>query len=83
MYSEAEGGQGGNEAASVIMKYLLDIGYLESTTQFELSMIMDNYLDQNKDNCTICLPVYLTMNRYFETVHILFLIADHTKNKPD
>ena len=45
LYSEAEAdrGKGGNEVVSLNMKYLSDMGYLDSTTQFELSIIMENF----------------------------------------
>jgi len=50
MYSKAEGGKGGTEVTTLIMKYLSDKGYFDGTTRFDLSTIMDNYSGQNKNN---------------------------------
>ena len=81
MYSEAEGGKGGNEVATLIMKYLSNKGYIEGITQLDLFIIMDNFSGQNKNNYVLRLPAYLTMNKHFERVQIVFLVAGHTKNK--
>ena len=63
-----EGRKGGNKVEALIMKYLSGKGYLDGTTQFDLSIIMDNCLDQNKNNYVLLFSAYLTMNKYFETV---------------
>ena len=71
MYLEAEagkGGKGGNEVTTLIMKYLSDKGYLNGTTQLDLSFIMDNCSGQNKNTYVLRLLAYLTMNKYFKTV---------------
>ena len=83
MYLEAEGGRSGNEVVTLIMKYLSDKGYSDGTTQFNLFIIMDNCSNQNKNNYVLHLPTYLTMNKKFEKVQIIFLIAGHTKNTAD
>ena len=83
MYSEVEGGKGGNKVATLIMKYLTDKGYLDGITRFDLTIIMDNYSGQNKYNYVLRLPTYLTMNKYFEKVQMVFLVAGHTKNTAD
>ena len=83
MYSEAEGGKGGNEVETLIMKYLFNKGYLDGITQLDLTIIMDNCSGQNKNNYVLRLPAYLTMKKYFERVQIVFLVAGHTKNTAD
>ena len=62
MYLEAEGGRGGTKITTLIMKYLSNKGYLDGTTQLDLSIIVDNYSGQNKNNYVLHLPAYLTMN---------------------
>ena len=42
MYTEAEGGKGGNLVASLIMKYLFDRGLLDGQQRYKLTIIMDN-----------------------------------------
>ena len=69
--------------ATLIMKYLSDKGYLDGTTLFNLSNIMDNCFGQNKNNYVLRLPAYLTMDKYFKTVQIIFLAAGYTKNTAD
>ena len=83
IYLEAEGGKGGNEVPPLIMKYLFDKGYLNDTSQLDLSIIMENCSGQNKNHYVLHFPAYLTMNKYLERVHIIFLVAGHTKNTTD
>ena len=83
MYLKEERGKGGNEVVKLIMKYLSNKGYLNDTTQCDLSIIIDNFSGQNKNNYVLRLPAYLTMNKHFERVQILLLIAGHTKNTAD
>ena len=78
-----ERGKGENEVATLVMKYLSDKGYLDDTTQFDLSIIMDDCFSQNKNNYVLRLPAYLTMNNYFEKVQIVLLVTGHTKNTAD
>ena len=80
MYTEAEGGKGGNLVASMIMKYLFDRGLLDGRQQYELTIIMDNVSRQNKNKMVIRLAPYLTIKKHFEKVLILFLVAGHTEN---
>ena len=78
MYTEAEGGKGGNIVASLIMKYLFKQGH--GSKHYKLTIITDNCSGKNKNNHVIRLAPYLTMKKYFENVCILFLVAGHTKN---
>ena len=52
MYTEAEGGKGGNLVASMIMRYLFDRGLLDGQQRYKLTIIMDNCSGQNK-NCLL------------------------------
>ena len=83
MYTEAEGGKGGNLVASLIMKYLFDQGLLDGRQQYKLTIIMDNCTGQNQNNHIIRLAPSLTMKKHSEKVCILFLVAGHTKNTAD
>ena len=83
MYTEVEGGKGVNLVVSLIMKYLFDQGLLDGRQRYKLTIIMDNYTGQNKNNHVICFAPYLPMKKYFEHVSILFLVAGHTKNTAD
>ena len=83
MYTEAEGGKGGNLVASLIMKYLFDQGLLDGQQRYKLTIIMDNCTGQNKNKMVLRLAPYLTMKNHFEHVSILFLVAGHTKNTAD
>ena len=42
MYTEAEGGKGGNLVVSLIMKYLFDQGLLDGRQRYKVTIIMDN-----------------------------------------
>ena len=83
MYTEVEGGKGGNLVASLIMKYLFDRKLLDGRQRYKLTIIMDNYTGQNKNNRVIRLAPYLTTRKHFEYVSLLFLVAGHTKNTKD
>ena len=61
MYTEAEGGKGGNLVASLIMKYLFDRRLLDRQQRYKLTIIMDNCSRQNKNKMVIRLAPYLTM----------------------
>ena len=58
-YSEEEGGKGGNNVASLIMKHLKDHGLLEGTQRKRLNIVMDNCPGQNKNNIVLRLSTYL------------------------
>ena len=79
MYTETEGGTGGNTVASLITKYLFKQGLLDGRQWYKLTIIMDNYGGQNKNSHVIRLAPYLTMKKYFEHVCILFLVARQYK----
>ena len=53
MYTEAEGGKGGNLVASMIMKYLFDRGLLDGQQRYKLIIVMENCSGQNKNKMVI------------------------------
>jgi hypothetical protein len=79
-HSEEEGGKGGNNVASLIMKHLKDRGFLDGKKQNQLNIIMDNCPGQNKKNFVLRLAPYLQEKGYFNDVNFIFLIVGHTKN---
>ena len=68
IYSKAKGGKGGNKVTELIKKYLSDKGCQDGAAQFDLSIMMDNCLGQNKYNYVLPLLAHLTMIKYFETI---------------
>ena len=83
MYNEGEGDKGGNNVASLVMKFLKDNNFLDGTKRKKLSVVMDNCGGQNKNNFVIRLAPYLVLMGYFEHVQFVFLVAGHTKNAAD
>jgi hypothetical protein len=82
-YSEEEGGKGGNNVASLIMKHLEDRGLLDGKQRKRLNIVMDNCPGQNKNNFVLRLGPYLQEKGYFAEVLFIFLIVGHTKNVVD
>lgn len=83
-YTEAEGGKGSNNVASLIIKALNDFGWLiEGCTGKQLFIVMDNCGGQNKNNNVLRLALYLVELKYFEWVEFAFFICGHTKNDCD
>jgi hypothetical protein len=83
-YSEEEGGKGGNNVASLIMKHLQDRGLLEEgKKRKQLNIVMDNCPGQNKNNFVLRLAPYLQEKGHFAEVNFIFLVAGHTKNVAD
>jgi hypothetical protein len=82
-YGEEHGGKGGNNVASLLMKYLDDRGLLDGTKRKSLNIVMDNCAGQNKNNYVLRLAPYLVEKGYFQEVHFVFLVVGHTKNVAD
>jgi hypothetical protein len=82
-YSEEEGGKGGNNVTSLIMKHLKDRGFLDGEKRMRLNIVMDNCPGQNKNNFVLRLAPYLQEKGYFNEVNFIFLIVGHTKNVAD
>jgi hypothetical protein len=82
-YGEEQGGKGGNNVASLLMKHLEDCGFLDDTTRKALNIVMDKCAGQNKNNYVLRLAPYLVEKGYFEQVHFIFLVVGHTKNVAD
>merc|ERR1712032_1695723 len=80
IYSEKEGRKGGNDVASLIMKYLKDRGYLDGKTRMKLSIVCDNCTGQNKNDVVNRLAPYLVEAGHFQKVSFVFFVAGHTKN---
>ena len=67
--------------ASLFMMYLKDKGWLNKEEPgLELTIIMDNWVGQNKNNAVIRLALYLVEAGYFKKVTFLFYISRHTQN---
>ncbi len=83
-YTEDQGGKGGNNVASLIMKGLADLGWRKQGCPGKrLSIIMDNCRGQNKNKYVLRLALLLAELKYFLTVELIFYIRDHTKNACD
>ncbi len=82
-YGEDHGGKGGNNVASLLMKHLEDLGWLDGTKRKTLNVVMDNCAGQNKNNYVLRLAPYLVEMGYFEEVNFIFLVVGHTKNVAD
>jgi hypothetical protein len=82
-YSEEEGGKGGNNVASLIMKHLHDRKLLDGKKRKRLNIVMDNCPGQNKNNFVLRLAAYLQEKEFFVEVNFIFLVVGHTKNVAD
>jgi hypothetical protein len=68
-YSQEEGGKGGNNVVSHIMKHLQEQGLLDGKRQKQLNIDMDNCPGQNKNNFVLRLGPYLQEKEYFVQVN--------------
>jgi hypothetical protein len=83
-YTEGEGGKGGNNVASLVMKALHNLGWIKVNRMGKrLSIIMDNCGGQNKNKFVLRLALYLIELRRFQVVELIFYIRGHTKNACD
>jgi hypothetical protein len=82
-YSKEEGGKGGNNVASLIMKHLQDPGFFDGKKWKGLIIGMDNCPGKNKNKFVLRLAPYLQEKEYFEEVNFIFLVIGHTKNVAD
>ncbi len=65
-YTEGEGGKGGNNVASLVMKALHNLGWIKVNRMGKwLSIIMDNCGGQNKNKFVLRLALYLIELRRF------------------
>ena len=86
IYKEGTAKRGGNEVASLVMKTLEYLGWLnkeENGPGKELVLCFDNCPGQNKNKMVIRLAMYLVECNYFTSVTICFLVRGHTKNTCD
>ncbi len=84
-YTQDQGSKGGNNVASLLVKGLHDLGWIqqEGTTGKQLSIILDNCGGQNKNNIVLRLASWLVECKYFKKVEIIFYVRGHTKNACD
>jgi hypothetical protein len=77
-------GKGGNNVTSLLLKGLIDLGWLrEDKVGKRLSIIMDNYGSQNKNNFVLSVALWLVELKHFKTVEFIFYIRGHTKKSCD
>ncbi len=84
-YMEDQGGKGGNNVASLIVKGLRELGWLKEngSTGKQLSIILDNCGGQNKNNFVLRLALWLVERKFFKKVEMIFYVRGHTKNACD
>ena len=86
IYKEGMAKRGENEVASLVMKTLKYLGWLnkeENGLGKELVLCFDNCSGKNKNSMVIHLAMYLVECNYFTSVTIYFLVCGHTKNTCD
>ena len=82
VYKEGTARRGGNEVASLVMKTLHHLNWMDlpkNGTGKKLVLCFDNCPGQNKNGMVIRLAMYLVEMKYFESVIICFLVKGHTK----
>jgi hypothetical protein len=84
-YTEDQGGKGGNNVASLILKALRELGWIkqDGSTGKQLTIILDNCGGQNKNNFVLRLAPWLVECKLFKKVEIIFYVRGHTKNACD
>ena len=86
IYKEGTAKREGNGVASLVMKTLKYLGWLnneENGPGWELVLCFDNCPGQNKNGMVIRLAMYLVECNYFTYITIFFLVCGHTKNMCD
>jgi hypothetical protein len=84
-YTEDQGGKGGNNVASLIVKALRELGWIkeDGSTGKQLTITLDNCGGQNKNNFVLHLAPWLVETKLFKKVEIIFYVRGHTKNACD
>jgi hypothetical protein len=84
-YTEDQGGKGGNNVASLLIKGLRELGWIreDGSTCKQLSIILDNCSGQNKNNFVLRLALWLVECKFFKKVEMIFYVRGHTKNACD
>jgi hypothetical protein len=81
MGTEDQGGKGGNNVASLVMRGLQDLGWIKRNHMGkQLQIIMDNCGGQHKNKLALGLALMLVELQHFHVVELLFYIRGHTKN---
>ena len=84
LYTEANGGKGSNNVASLLFKTLNQKGVLkEGEKAGEINICMDNCGGQNKNRMVLRMALFLVEMGYAKTVRFIFYIKGHTKNEAD
>jgi hypothetical protein len=84
VYTEGVGKKGANNVALLIMKTLQKLNLLhKDSVGGELNIIFHNCSGKNKHNTVLKLPAWLMAMGYFNEIHFIFLVVDHTKNAAD
>jgi hypothetical protein len=85
IYKDGDAKKGGNNVASLLVKYLKDKGWMDKSkgARKELTIIMDNCGGQNKNKMVLRLLAILVAGGYYKTARAHFLIVGHTKNSCD
>ena len=86
VYKEGTAKRGGNEVASLVMKSLRHIGFMDKERNGvggELVLCFDNCPGQNKNGMVIRLAMLLVEMSYYKKVIICFLVKGHTKKSCD
>ena len=84
VYDESEGGKGGNNVASLLLRFIRQ-NYVDTSSgpMAELNIIMDNCAGQNKNRMVIRMAAYILELKYFRKINLIFLVKGHTKNMCD
>jgi hypothetical protein len=83
-YHEGEGGKGGNNVASLLLRFLHYNNWIvEGRCAERLSIVMDNCAGQNKNKMVLRLALMLVEFKYFKRVEFIFYVKGHTKNTCD
>lgn len=73
-HREDDGSKGGNNVASLLMRALSNLGWLQHNTYGKrLSIIMENYSGQNKNKHVIQLALFLVEVGFFHEVELIFM----------
>ena len=86
VYKEGTARRGGNEVASLVMKTLHHLSWMDlpkNGNGKKYVLCFDNCPGQNKNGMVIRLAMYLVEMNFFESVIICFLVKGHTKNTCD
>jgi hypothetical protein len=83
-YIKSTGKKGSNNVELMLMHNLFENNWLiQGNPGKRLTIAMNNYGGQNKNNHVLHLYAYLVEMKYFEEVEFVFYVRGHTKNACD